>query len=77
MAASTLAGRNFESYPQEADVVGVDISAGDASASSSAGGYIGCHELKKMDVTRLDFSAGSFDGSLLPSCFVFFPLISR
>ena len=55
-------GRNVEFYPQGAEVVGIDISpAMLARAARRLKKSSAAIELREMDVSRLDFPAGSFD----------------
>src|SRR5450759_4790638 len=68
-------GRNIEFYPHGASVVGIDFSPAmlayarrriTFSASASV-------ELKEMDVTRLDFPSGCFDGAVAAFLFCVLP----
>jgi ubiquinone/menaquinone biosynthesis C-methylase UbiE len=55
-------GRNVEFYPPGAEVVGIDISPGMlARAARRLKKSSAVIELREMDVSRLDFPAGSFD----------------
>jgi ubiquinone/menaquinone biosynthesis C-methylase UbiE len=55
-------GRNVEFYPQGAEVVGIDISpAMLARAARRLKKSSAAIELREMDISRLDFPAGSFD----------------
>jgi ubiquinone/menaquinone biosynthesis C-methylase UbiE len=68
-------GRNMEFYPNGASVVGIDFSPAMLayarrrtifSPSASV-------ELKEMDITRLDFPSGAFDGAVATFLFCVFP----
>jgi ubiquinone/menaquinone biosynthesis C-methylase UbiE len=67
-------GRNMEFYPQGAAVVGIDISpamlARAARRQKKSSAKI---ELREMDVTRLDFPAGSFDAAVATFLFCVLP----
>ena len=67
-------GRNVEFYPQGAEVVGIDISpAMLARAARRQKKSAATIELRKMDVTRLDFPAGSFDVAVATFLFCVLP----
>ena len=68
-------GRNMEFYPHGASVVGIDFSPAMLAyarrrITSSASALV---ELKEMDVTRLDFPSGSFDGAVATFLFCVLP----
>jgi ubiquinone/menaquinone biosynthesis C-methylase UbiE len=67
-------GRNTEFYPQGAEVVGIDISpAMLARAARRIRKISATIELREMDVTRLDFPAGSFDIAVATFLFCVLP----
>jgi ubiquinone/menaquinone biosynthesis C-methylase UbiE len=67
-------GRNMEFYPQGAEVVGIDISpAMLARAARRQKTSPAAIELREMDVTRLDFLAGSFDVAVATFLFCVLP----
>ena len=67
-------GRNVEFYPRGAVVVGIDISpAMLARAARRLNRASATIELREMDVTRLDFPAGSFDAAAATFLFCVLP----
>ncbi len=67
-------GRNVEFYPQGASVVGIDISpAMLARAARRLKKSSAAIELREMDVSRLDFAAGSFDVAVATFLFCVLP----
>ena len=67
-------GRNVEFYPQGAEVVGIDISpAMLARAARRLKQSSAAIELREMDVSRLDFPAGSFDIAVATFLFCVLP----
>ena len=67
-------GRNVEFYPQGAEVVGIDISpAMLARAARRLKKSSAVIELREMDVSRLDFPAGSFDVAVATFLFCVLP----
>jgi ubiquinone/menaquinone biosynthesis C-methylase UbiE len=67
-------GRNVEFYPQGAEVVGIDISpAMLARAARRLKKSSAAIELREMDVSRLDFPAGSFDVAVATFLFCVLP----
>jgi ubiquinone/menaquinone biosynthesis C-methylase UbiE len=67
-------GRNVEFYPQGAEVVGIDISpAMLARAARRLTKSSAAIELREMDVSRLDFPAGSFDVAVATFLFCVLP----
>ena len=67
-------GRNVEFYPQGAKVVGIDTSpAMLARAARRLKKSFATVELREMDVTRLDFPAGSFDAAVATFLFCVLP----
>ena len=67
-------GRNFPFYPTGSSVVGIDISpAMLARAERRRGGSCASIELKQMDVTRLEYPAGSFDAAVATFLFCVLP----
>ncbi len=67
-------GRNVEFYPQGAEVVGIDISpAMLARAARRLKKSSAAIELREMDVSRLDFPAGSFDIAVATFLFCVLP----
>ena len=67
-------GRNVEFYPQGAKVVGIDTSpAMLARAARRLKKSFATVELREMDVTRLDFPAGSFDVAVATFLFCVLP----
>jgi ubiquinone/menaquinone biosynthesis C-methylase UbiE len=67
-------GRNVEFYPRGAEVVGIDISpAMLARAARRLKKSSATIELREMDVTRLDFPAGSFDVAVATFLFCVLP----
>ena len=67
-------GRNVEFYPQGAEVVGIDISpAMLARAARRLKKFSAAIELREMDVSRLDFPAGSFDVAVATFLFCVLP----
>ena len=67
-------GRNFPYYPADSSVVGIDISPAMLARAerrrSQSGAAI---ELKQMDVTRLEYPAGSFDAAVATFLFCVLP----
>jgi ubiquinone/menaquinone biosynthesis C-methylase UbiE len=68
-------GRNAEFYPRGAKVVGIDISPAMLARAErrrklSPAATV---ELREMDVTRLDFPAGSFDAAVATFLFCVLP----
>lgn len=58
-------GRNFPFYPAGSSVVGIDLSSAMlARAERRRGRSRVSIELRRMDVTRLDYPAGSFDATV-------------
>ena len=67
-------GRNFPFYPPGSTVVGIDISpAMLARAERRRGQSRASIELKQMDVTRLEYPAGSFDAAVATFLFCVLP----
>ncbi len=67
-------GRNMKFYPTGARVTGIDFSpAMLARAERRARRSAAIIELKEMDVTRLDFSASSFDAAVASFLFCVLP----
>ena len=67
-------GRNFEFYPPGVSITGIDFSTAMlAQALRRVGISAATVELREMDVTRLDFSAGSFDGAVATFLFCVLP----
>lgn len=67
-------GRNFPFYPAGSSVVGIDISpAMLARAERRRDRSRASIELKQMDVTRLDYPAGSFDAAVATFLFCVLP----
>jgi ubiquinone/menaquinone biosynthesis C-methylase UbiE len=67
-------GRNVEFYPQGAEVVGIDISpAMLARAARRLKKSSAAIELREMDISRLDFPAGSFDVAVATFLFCVLP----
>lgn len=67
-------GRNIPFYPAGSSVVGIDMSpAMLARAGRRQGRSRGSIELKQMDVTRLDYPAGSFDAAVATFLFCVLP----
>ena len=67
-------GRNFEFYPRGSSVVGIDFSSAMlAQARRRLGHSAATVELKKMDVTRLDFADGIFDAAVAAFLFCVLP----
>jgi ubiquinone/menaquinone biosynthesis C-methylase UbiE len=72
--AAVGTGRNVEFYPQGAEVVGIDISpAMLARAARRLKKSSAVIELREMDVSRLDFPAGSFDVAVATFLFCVLP----
>src|SRR5438093_8641160 len=58
-------GRNFPFYPPGSEVVGIDLSPAMLSRAERRRATAAASvELRAMDVTRLDFSAHSFDAAV-------------
>jgi len=69
-------GRNFPFYPDGSSVVGIDLSpAMLARAERRRGQSRAAIELRRMDVTRLDYPAGSFNAAV--STFLFCVLLEE
>lgn len=67
-------GRNFPFYPHGSDVVGIDLSpAMLARAERRRGTAAASVQLQQMDVTRLTFPNGSFDGAVATFLFCALP----
>ena len=68
-------GRNIAFYPRGAEVVGIDISGAMLARARRRLGLspAATIELKEMDVTRLDFPAGSFDAAVATFLFCVLP----
>jgi ubiquinone/menaquinone biosynthesis C-methylase UbiE len=67
-------GRNFPFYPAGSSVVGIDLSpAMLARAERKRGRSRAAIELRQMDVTRLDYPAGSFDAAVSTFLFCVLP----
>ena len=67
-------GRNFPFYPSRASVVGIDLSpAMLARATHRAHLSPALIELKRMDVTRLEFSDAAFDAAVATFLFCVLP----
>ena len=67
-------GRNFPFYPRGSDVVGIDLSpAMLARAERRRGTAAASVQLQRMDVTRLTFPNGSFDGAVATFLFCVLP----
>ena len=67
-------GRNFPFYPRGSDVVGIDLSpAMLARAERRRGTAAASVQLQQMDVTRLTFPNGSFDGAVATFLFCALP----
>jgi ubiquinone/menaquinone biosynthesis C-methylase UbiE len=67
-------GRNMPFYPPNAEVAGIDLSpAMLARAERRARGLGTKVELRRMDVTRLDFPDGSFDAAVATFLFCVLP----
>ena len=67
-------GRNFEFYPSEARIVGIDFSpAMLARAQRRVSQSVAPIELKEMDVTRLDYPSDSFEGAVATFLFCVLP----
>jgi ubiquinone/menaquinone biosynthesis C-methylase UbiE len=74
LEAGVGTGRNVEFYPQGASVVGIDISpAMLARAARRLKKSSAAIELREMDVSRLDFPAGSFDVAVATFLFCVLP----
>lgn len=68
------AGRNFEFYPSGTRIVGIDFSpAMLARARRRMSLSVAEIELREMDVTRLDFPSGLFDGAVATFLFCVLP----
>jgi ubiquinone/menaquinone biosynthesis C-methylase UbiE len=67
-------GRNFEFYPSGTRIVGIDFSpAMLARARRRMSLSVAEIELKEMNVTRLDFTSGLFDGAVATFLFCVLP----
>ena len=67
-------GRNVAFYPRGAEVVGIDVSSAMlARAARRLRKSSATIELREMDVTRLDFPAGSFDVAVATFLFCVLP----
>lgn len=67
-------GRNFPFYPPSANVTGIDLSpAMLAQAERRRATAAAPVELRQMDVTRLDYPDGSFDGAVATFLFCTLP----
>lgn len=67
-------GRNFPFYPSGADVVGVDVSDAMLARAERRRAALGVNvELRRMDVTGLDFADGSFDAAVATFLFCVLP----
>lgn len=67
-------GRNIASYPQGAEVVGIDLSDAMLARARRRAEALGRKvELRRMDVTRLDFPDQSFDGAVASFLFCVLP----
>ena len=67
-------GRNFPFYPRGSEVVGIDLSpAMLARAERRRGTAAVSVQLQQMDVTRLTFPNGSFDGAIATFLFCTLP----
>lgn len=67
-------GRNMPFYPPDADVVGIDLSPAMLARAERRRRALGARvELRRMDVTRLEFSDGSFDGAVATFLFCVLP----
>jgi ubiquinone/menaquinone biosynthesis C-methylase UbiE len=67
-------GRNFPFYPRGAQVIGIDLSpAMLARASRRLPGAAAPVELRRMDVTALDFPDGYFDAAVASFLFCVLP----
>ncbi len=67
-------GRNIPFYPLGASVVGVDLSAAMLGRAERRRAQLGAEvELKRMDVTRLDFPDDSFDAAVATFLFCVLP----
>lgn len=68
-------GRNFPFYPRGSDVVGIDLSpAMLARAERRRGTAAASVQLQQMDVTKLTFPDGSFDGAVATFLFCTLPV---
>jgi ubiquinone/menaquinone biosynthesis C-methylase UbiE len=67
-------GRNFPFYPDGSSVVGIDLSpAMLARAERKRGRSRAAIELRQMNVTRLDYPAGTFDAAVSTFLFCVLP----
>jgi ubiquinone/menaquinone biosynthesis C-methylase UbiE len=67
-------GRNFSFYPAGSSVAGIDISPAMLARAERRRGQMGTAiELKQMDVTRLEYPAGSFDAAVATFLFCVLP----
>src|SRR5262249_22009674 len=67
-------GRNFPFYPPRAEVTGIDLSPAMLARAERRGARAATHvELKRMDVTRLEFPDGTFDAAVATFLFCTLP----
>ena len=67
-------GRNIPCYPDRAEMVGIDISPAMLARAERRRAAVGAKvELHQMDVTKLAFEAGSFDGAVATFLFCVLP----
>jgi len=67
-------GRNFPFYPPRAEVTGIDLSPAMLARAERRRARAATHvELKRMDVTRLEFPDGTFDAAVATFLFCTLP----
>lgn len=67
-------GRNFPFYPPGAEVTGIDLSPAMLARAEKRQAVLGTEvELRRMDVTRLEFADASFDAALSTFLFCVLP----
>jgi ubiquinone/menaquinone biosynthesis C-methylase UbiE len=67
-------GRNFPFYPPKAEVTGIDLSPAMLARAERRRARAATHvELKRMDVTRLEFPDGTFDAAVATFLFCTLP----